>query len=113
MLKPRLSTAPPGLPQPKETPLVCSRCGQPFIPAMTLPPVKQKILDAVRRQPGIDAENLWIRVWDGPDGGPENLKLVHVHINQLNRRLAPFGLRVRGSRFYGYRLQIIQREEKE
>lgn len=77
---------------------------------MGLPPVKRKILDAVRRQPGIDAENLRLRIWDGPDGGPEDPKVLHVHIHQLNCLLAPHGVRVKGSRFYGYRLQAIQKE---
>ena len=89
------------------TPAVYTRCGQPFVPAVTLPPMKQKILDAVRCQPGIDAENLRVAVWNGPDGGPGDRKVLHVHIHQLNQRLAPFGLRIFTSRTYGYRLRPL------
>ena len=109
MLRRPFSTAPLVLPQAKAAnPRICSRCGQPFLPPLALPPMKRKILDAVRRQPGIDAENLRIAVWTGPDGGPEDPKVLHVHIHQLNRLLAPFEIRVRGSRTYGYRLQTIE-----
>ena len=86
---------------------VCGRCGQPILPTVTLPPTKQKILDAVRRRPGIDGDSLRSVVWSGPDGGPEDRKVLHVHIHQLNRLLAPFGICVRGSRFYGYYVQAL------
>jgi hypothetical protein len=86
-------------------PVVCSRCGQPIVPAgLSL----KRILDIVRRHPGIDAETLRSIVWDGPDGGPEDPKVLHVHVHQLNQRLAPYGVCVRGSRTYGYRLQTIR-----
>jgi hypothetical protein len=72
---------------------------------MVLPPVKQRIWDTVRRRPGIDSESLRTIVWqDDPSGGPEDRKVLHVHINQLNRLLAPRGMAIRGSRTYGYRL---------
>ena len=90
-------------------PTVCGHCGQPVTPTVSLPPIKQRILDAVRRHPGIDAESLRSIVWDGADGGPEDRKVLHVHVHQLNRLLMPFGLRVRGSRFYGYRVQVIEK----
>ena len=61
-----------------------------------LPRVKRRILNAVRRCPGIDAERLRGVVWaDDLDGGPENLKTIHVHVYQLNRLLAPHGIIVR------------------
>jgi hypothetical protein len=76
-----------------------------------LPPIKQRILDAVRRRPGISSEMLREQVWwDDPAGGPENRKCLHVHVNQLNRQLAPFGIAVRGSRSGGYRVQPIDTE---
>jgi hypothetical protein len=90
-------------------PTVCGHCGQPVTPTVSLPPIKQRILDAVRRHPGIDAESLRSIVWDGADGGPEDRKVLHVHVHQLNRLLMPFGLRVRGSRFYSYRVQAVEK----
>jgi hypothetical protein len=35
--------------------------------------------------------------------GPESPSNLHVQVNQLNRKLAPYGVAVRGSRFYGYK----------
>jgi hypothetical protein len=87
----------------------CPTCGQAVVPAgLTLPPTKQRILDAVRRRPGIDAESLRSLVWaKDPSGGPEDPKVLHVHIHQLNHLLAASGVAVRGSRSAGYRLQRV------
>jgi hypothetical protein len=74
---------------------------------LSLPPIKHRILDAVLLRPGIDAEALRTWVWAAdPDGGPEDPKVLHVHINQLNGRLraAGAGIRIRGSRTEGYRV---------
>jgi len=58
--------------------------------------MKQRILEAVQRRPGISAEQLREIVWGhDPAGGPENPKVLHVHIWQLNRLLAPLGIVVR------------------
>jgi hypothetical protein len=48
-------------------------------------------------------------VWaHDPAGGPEDRKVLHVHIHQLNRLLHPLGIRVRGSRTGGYRVLSIE-----
>jgi hypothetical protein len=87
---------------------ICPTCGQPVVPdGLTLPPVKARILDIVRRRPGVDAEALRAAVWPGADGGPETRSNLHVHVCQLNRALAPHGIAIRGSRFFGYRLQPL------
>jgi hypothetical protein len=42
----------------------CPCCGQPVVPeTLPLPPVKRRILEAVRRHPGISAEGLRAGVW--------------------------------------------------
>ena len=74
-----------------------------------LPPIKQRIYDAVRRHPGITAEQLRCLVWaDDPNGGPEDRKVLHVHISQLNDRLAARGIEVRASGGE-YRVRAISR----
>lgn len=89
------------------TPARCACCGQPTIPPVILPPTKRRILDVVRRRPGIDSENLRALVWaDDPDGGPESWQCLYVHVHQLNRLLAPHGIAVRGSRSGGYRMEV-------
>ena len=87
----------------------CPTCGQPVIsPNIPLPPIKFRIFDLVRRHPGINAETLRSLLWaSDPSGGPEDRKVLHVHINQLNHRLAFHGICVRGSRSFGYRVQKI------
>jgi hypothetical protein len=86
---------------------ICSTCGQPIVPAeLPLPPLKRRLFDAVRRRPGIDAESLRVQVWaNDPTGGPENPKVLHVHVHQLNQLLAARGLEVRGSHSAGYRVR--------
>jgi hypothetical protein len=87
----------------------CPQCRQPIAPAgIRLPPIKQRILKAVVAHPDISAEELRSIVWrDDPNGGPEDRKVIHVHVHQLNRLLTPYGLVVRASKGAGagYRLQ--------
>jgi hypothetical protein len=87
----------------------CPTCGQPkLIGDLLLPPIKRRLLEIVRRHPGISAEELRSLVWaEDPNGGPENSKCLHVHVHQLNRLLAPLGLVVRGSGSGGYQLRAL------
>lgn len=89
---------------------VCPACGQPRPPeGIALPKIKQRILDAVKRCPGISAEELRDVVWaDDPSGGPEDRKVLHVHVNQLNHLLAPHGIAVR-SQGGGYQIRSTGR----
>ena len=87
-------------------PDVCSACGQPIPPkGLRLPRIKQRILEIVQSHPDISAEELRGVVWaDDPNGGPENRKVLHVHVSQLNQLLAPYGICVR-SAGGGYRVR--------
>jgi len=87
-------------------PKICQQCGQPIAPTgLRLPPIKKRILDTVKRRPGISAEELRSVVWAGdPNGGPEDRKVLHVHVSQLNQLLAPLGIIVR-SQGGGYRIR--------
>jgi hypothetical protein len=86
-------------------PETCPTCGQPIVPPIPdLPPIKRRILDAVKQRPGISAESLRALVWDDPSGGPECRHTLFVHISQLNRALALHGLTMR-SEGGGYRVR--------
>jgi hypothetical protein len=89
----------------------CPGCGRP-LPRdnLGLPHIKRRIYELVSRHPGISAEHLCELVWaDDPSGGPESgRKAIHVHVNQLNRRLAVFGIAVRGSLTAGYQLRVLR-----
>jgi hypothetical protein len=89
-------------------PEICSHCGQPIAPTwLRLPRIKRIILEAVKRRPGISAEELRSIVWaDDPNGGPEDRKVLHVHVNQLNYLLAPHGIMLR-SQGGGYQIRSI------
>ena len=88
-------------------PEICSMCGQPIVPPVPdLTPIKQRILNIVKRRPGISAEELRSLVWDDPSGGPECRHTIFVHISQLNRALALHGLTMR-SEGRGYRIRAV------
>jgi hypothetical protein len=87
---------------------ICEACGQPVLirPELPpLPPIKQRILDAVRRWPGISTQALRDAAWrDDPDGGPlTDTKCLHVHVSQLNALIAPLGIAIR-SQNGGYQI---------
>lgn len=86
---------------------ICSSCGQVVIPeGLALTPTQNRILEAVRQRPGISAEALRTRVWmHDPSGGPEDPKVLHVHVHHLNARLAVYGVAVRGGSG-GYRVVL-------
>jgi hypothetical protein len=85
---------------------ICPSCNQVIAPiGLRLPPIKQRIYDAVRRRPDITARELRDWVWaDDIDGGPlTDTKCLHVHVAQLNAMLRPHGIMVR-SQGGGYRI---------
>jgi len=86
----------------------CPTCGQPIPPTgLRLPPIKQRIFEAVQRHPDISAEGLRCLVWaHDPNGGPEDRKCLHVHVAQLNQLLAVHGIVVR-SQGGGYRIRSV------
>ena len=90
----------------KLKPKICPTCNQPIVPeGLQLPRTKARILEIVRRRPDISAEDLRTAVWaDDPNGGPEDRKVLHVHVAQLNKLLEPHGLMVR-SQGGGYRVR--------
>jgi hypothetical protein len=85
---------------------ICPTCGQPRVPeGLASTPTQNRLLQAVRHHPGISSEELRGVVWaHDPNGGPENRKTLHVHVNLLNHRLRAHGLAVRGSCSSGYRI---------
>ena len=92
-------------------PVRCPSCGRVIASALddlALPRLKKRLLDIVSSRPGIDAETLRELLWaDDPNGGPEDRKVLHVHISQLNNLLRPRGFQVRGHVSYGYRVEGI------
>ena len=87
----------------------CPLCRQVIALArLQLPPIKQRIFETVVKHPGIAAEELRAIVWcEDPNGGPEDRRVLHVHVHQLNQLLAPYGIAVRAGKGAGavYRLR--------
>ena len=91
-------------------PEICSQCGQVIPPeGPHLPPIKEKIYAAVKRRPGITAQQLRDWIWaDDIDGGPlTDTKCLHVHVAQLNALLRPLGIMVR-SQGGGYQIRDVK-----
>jgi len=97
-------------------PEICPTCHQVIAPeGLHLPPIKRIIFETVQRRPDISAEELRGVVWaDDPNGGPEDRKVLHVHVCQLNHLLAPLGIMVR-SQGGGYRIseRVVTRMPKQ
>jgi hypothetical protein len=74
----------------------CPCCGQPIPPALTLPPILQRIYDFVQRWPGCTRSQIADHVYaDDPNGGPDSLQVISQHVWRLNVLLKPHGLMVR------------------
>lgn len=99
----------------------CPACGLPvderYVADPPLSGIKLRIYNLVRARPGITSDELADMVYAGylnvgPDSGR---KVIHVHINQINRCLRSIGsqVRIRGSRYYGYRVIREPKRKKE
>ena len=78
---------------------ICHHCGQPLPPrkrgGVYLPPLKVKIYDAIRRSPGISTERLAHKVYG--EASLPTLRLVRVHVCQINDLLAGSGIAINGN----------------
>jgi hypothetical protein len=83
---------------------LCRCCGQPLPPQLRagvyLPARKAAIFDTVRNHPGITAEGIAANCFD--DETP--VTTVRVHICQIKEMLAATDIRIRGTKFDGYRV---------
>jgi hypothetical protein len=76
---------------------ICPSCRRPMAPpGLQLSPIQTAILRAVEKRGAISCTELIAVIWDSdPGGGPLSAaKGVHNHVFFLNKRLAPFGVRV-------------------
>lgn len=81
----------------------CPCCGQTLPPdlpkGLKLRGRKLEVFNMVRRagQYGITADRIFDRLYElDPNGGPDKgLKIISVFVCYLNKRLRPFGMRVR------------------
>jgi hypothetical protein len=73
----------------KPAPEICPTCGSPIVPPVPdLTPIKQRILDVVKRRPGISAEELRSLVWERPFrrlGMPAHHFRSHLAAQSLTR----------------------------
>lgn len=93
------------------SPQTCDKCGQIIPPKPTLfanQPTRQRVYEIIaRRTDGISCKELMDIVYDwDPNGGPENSKVIAVHIWLINKTLRALGLRIGSTRGRGavYRL---------
>jgi hypothetical protein len=85
----------------------CPCCGGPIIAddRFGLTPTQRRIVAVLKRRGTATAEELRDALWgDDSGGGPDALSTLHAHVWHLNQRLRPHGLRVRASRWSGYRI---------
>lgn len=89
-------------------PQICTCCGQPIIPKIALPPIKQRIYDALKNRPRTSDELRDVAGGYFTTGGPQSQSVIYKHIAQLNEYLKSHGLIVRQPVRYGwYRLEAL------
>lgn len=94
----------------------CACCGHPLpddsvLGALT--PLQQRVFFAIKRagSAGIQSTRVMDVVYaEDPNGGPENQNIIAVVAKQMNKRLARFGLVLRGRRGPGgyYTLEKLE-----
>lgn len=82
---------------------VCQCCGHPIISedpiVSALTPLQRRIFNIVKSAgvAGISASVILERVYaDDINGGPDSSNVISVVVNQMNRRLAQFNLKIKG-----------------
>jgi DNA-binding response OmpR family regulator len=90
----------------------CPCCGQVIIAAagpFDDQPVKRRIYDFLRNHPeGVNRSEIADHIYaDDPDGGPDTMNVIAVHIHKMRKRLVPLGLTITGHQGPGslYRLR--------
>ena len=86
-------------------PKICSRCGQIIPPRLEFKksPVKQRIYEFVSKRPdGVGVGEIMDFVYrQDPDGGPDAMNTIAVHISKMNKELRKKGIEIRASRGRG------------
>lgn len=92
----------------RPAPKICPCCGQVIAPKISLPPIKQRIYDALLRRPRTTDELCEIASFYRP--GREPLRRnIYNHIVQLNKLLAAHGIVAKQlSRFGPYQLMALK-----
>ena len=84
----------------------CPECGLPV--GRRGASIKALIFKMVSAGNGLSAEAIAARIYayDERNAPRDGYKVIHVHINQLNKQLAAEGspVRVRGDKWHGYRI---------
>ena len=86
----------------------CQCCGQPLLPPpvkMRLSPQQRRIYEAVRQFPRTTEQLHELLYGADPNGGPlAGTKTIHVVVSQINRRLRPYGVKLRNPHQSHYHL---------
>lgn len=78
----------------------CRACGQVIPPEIALPPMQERIYNAVRKAP-ISAEALRDLLWGHRAINPHT---IYAHVHFLNQKLKQHKLAIRGTRHGDYHL---------
>ena len=85
----------------------CPACGQLLINYLSeLAPTQQKLFEYVANNPrGVTRKQCQDHLyWDRPDGGPDNPGIISVMANQINKKIAKYGLQITAEKRRLYKL---------
>jgi hypothetical protein len=98
---------------------LCKCCGHPIVAdeiGIVLTPLQRRIFNIVKRAgaAGISGRDIMDEVYaNTQDGGPESTNIIAVVVNQMNRRLAQFSIKIQGRRGQGgvFKIERLKRHE--
>ena len=85
----------------------CPHCGSITETVLFRSPIHRRIYNYLLTHQGASRSDVIAAVWaEDPNGGPEAVSTVSVHINRMNKQLREKGLQIQGNlgREGGYRI---------
>jgi len=79
---------------------LCPTCNRP-VPEHTterLSRTKELIYQFINRHPDCSASDVWNHIYGhDANGGPNTMNIVSVHVSQINKVIAPLGLKIKST----------------
>jgi hypothetical protein len=91
---------------------VCPCCKRPLPPKIIVGGrIRQRVLDYVAKSAGVTTQQIMDHVYaDDPNGGPDSVNVITSTVRHINKRIKPYGLRIKGSGGPGSTYSLVRLE---
>ena len=89
----------------------CPHCGSVTHHELFSSKIHQRIYDFIKTHPDSSRDEVLSAVYaEDPNGGPESINVISVHITRMNKQLRPKGLKIQGrlGSLGGYRVLPLE-----